>query len=99
MAFILSESVAAGAAVKTASVLNIPVEATLVELQADTNDIRYTMDDATDPTQTSGMVLVNGNEPELFLVRDVRKIRFTRGAASDGNLNLHYACGRIIVSS
>jgi len=98
MAFLLSEQIVATAVVKTVTSLTVPAEATGAQLQSDTNDVRYTMDDATDPTQTEGMILVNGLDPEEFLIGDVRKIRFIRGAASDGNLNIHYYTGRIVSS-
>lgn len=92
MSYLLHEEIVASAAVKDASSLNIPSTATSARLQADTSDIRYTMD-GSNPTQTSGMVLVNGLEPEDFLIQDVYNIRFTRGSASDGNLNIHYYNG------
>lgn len=92
MSFLLHEEIAATAGVKDASSLNIPPTATSALLQADTSDIRYTMD-GSDPTQTSGMVLVNGLEPEDFLIQDIRQLKFTRGSGSDGNLNVHYYNG------
>lgn len=90
------EQVAADNTVKTVAALNVHANATLVELQACTNDVRYTMDNATNPTQTSGMVLLTTQPPKTFLIEDLNRIRFTRGAAVDGNLNLHYAAGRNI---
>lgn len=96
MAFVGHDVESATASVKTATDLTIPANATGVELQADTSDIRYTMDDATDPTQITGMVLVNGLDPEPFLIQDLRKIRFTRGSGSNGNLNCHFWAGRNI---
>ena len=88
------EQVAATAAVQTAAALTVPGNATHAEIQACTNDVRYTMDNATDPTQTLGMVLLTGWHPKLFLIEDLLRIRFTRGAAADGNLNVHYVAGR-----
>jgi len=97
MAFLHSESEAATAAVKTAADFSIPNEATGVELQASDNDVRYTMDDETDPTQTTGMILVVDLDPETFLIEDFLKIRFVRGAASNGTLNCHFFCGRVVI--
>lgn len=94
MAYIRHERISATGAVKTVTSLDIPKEATSARLQSDTVDVRYTMDGATDPSATSGMVLVNGLDPEDFLIQDVQKIRFTRGGAQDGGLNVHYYCGR-----
>lgn len=90
------EQVAATNAVKTVSDLTIPASVTMAELQASGQDVRYTMDNTTNPTQTSGMVLLTTSEPKLFLVQDIRRIQFIRGAGIDGNLNIHYAAGRDI---
>ncbi len=90
------EQVAATNVVKTVAALTIPANATMVELQSDTQDIRYTMDDATDPTQATGMMLITTLPKVMFLIEDLKRIRFVRGAAVDGNLNLHYAAGRDI---
>lgn len=89
--FLSFEQVSALITVKTVSALTIPGEATRVSLQADTQNVRYTMDDSTDPAQTSGMVLIVGNPPEEFLIADLRRIKFVRGSGSNGNLNLHYS--------
>lgn len=90
------ERVVAGAAVSDASALSPPPNATHAELQADTADIRYTMDGATNPTQTSGMILLIEHEPKPFVIEDVKRIRFTRGEGSDGGLCIHYFAGRDI---
>lgn len=82
-------------AVRTAGAFAVPNNATGVALQADTNDVRYTMDDDTDPTQTVGMILLNDSyAPEEFSVEDFRRIRFIRGAGTDGYLNAHFFAGR-----
>lgn len=90
------EQVVADSSVKNAAALNPPGKATYAELQADTQDVRYTMDNATDPSSTTGMVLATTHDPKQFQIDDVKRIRFTRGAGSDGNLNLHYFSGRDI---
>lgn len=92
--FIGYERITVSAAVLTASNLTIPARAQWAELQAETNDVRYTMDGSTDPTTTSGMVLPAGAAPKLFLIEDVRRIRFIRSGASDSVLNVHYGTGR-----
>jgi hypothetical protein len=81
----------------------IPSNATHVDVQADTQDIRYTMDDSTDPTANSGMILHSdhaggvtgiGGPPITFLVEDIRRGRFIRDGASDAELLLHFFAGR-----
>ncbi len=90
------EQVVADASVDTVAELTIPSGATHAEIQADTQDVRYTMDDSTAPTQTLGMIFdaTNPTVPKSFVIDDIRRIRYTRGAGSDGNLNIHYFGGR-----
>jgi hypothetical protein len=88
--FIGYQQVAVTGALLTRTDLVIPANATSVILQADTNNIRYTMD-GSNPTQVRGMVLVAGLPPEEFLIENLYRIRFTRGAAADAVLNLHYS--------
>jgi hypothetical protein len=92
--FISFEQVSATATVKTAADLTIPANATSVELQASSQNVSYTMDNTTTPTQTAGMMLLTTAEPKMFGIDDLRRIKFVRGAGSDGNLNIHYAAGR-----
>lgn len=75
----------------------IPDSATHAELQADTQPIRYTMDGATDPSQTSGLILRTDKAPKKFTIGDLRRMRFVRGAASDAALNLHFINGNALV--
>jgi len=84
------EQITATDTVKTTTSLTIPANATHAMMMADTQNVRYTMDDTTDPTQTSGMVLVVGLPPEQFGVEDLLRIRFCRGAGTNGVLNIHY---------
>jgi hypothetical protein len=88
--FLSFEQVAATASVKTVSALTVPAGAAHVEIQATVQNVSYTMDDSTDPTQTAGMFLLTTHGPKLFHAEDVRRIRFVRAAGSDGALNLHY---------
>lgn len=68
-----------------------------VMLQAETGNVRYTMDDTTDPTNSTGMLLIAGNPPEQFLMDDLKRIRFIRSAGSaTAKLNIHYFGGRDI---
>jgi hypothetical protein len=92
--FIGFQQVSATSAVKTATALTIPANATAVEIQADTQNVRYTMDNETNPAQSSGMIFLTTDCPKVFGIDDLRRIRFTRGAGSDGNLNFHYSAGR-----
>jgi len=94
MAYLSFEQVTATSSVKDSSDLTIPVKATHAELQASGNNVAYTMDGSTDPTVSSGMTLVTTNAPKLFLIEDIRNIRFIRFGGSDGNLNIHYLAGR-----
>jgi hypothetical protein len=92
--FLSYEQVIADATVKTVVDLTVPANATMAELQADTQNIRYTMDNINDPTQAVGMVLLTTEPPRMFLIEDLLRIRFTRGANANANLNIHYAAGR-----
>lgn len=95
MSFLLFEQVEISDTVLTGSVgLSPPANATHAEIQADTQDIRYTMDGATDPTQTFGMILNTGDIPKFFALEEIKLGRFVRGAGSDAKLNLHYFAGR-----
>jgi len=88
------EQIAVTSSVKTSADLTIPANATHAELQAVTQNVSYVMDNTTTPTQTSGMMFVTTNEPKLFVIDDILRIRFVRGAASDGALSVHYLAGR-----
>ena len=94
--FLSYEKVAATDAVKTESDLTIPGNATAVEIQADTQNVRYTMDGSTDPAQATGMLFLTTEPPKTFNIEDLKRIRFVRGNASSGVLNLHYFAGRDI---
>lgn len=80
-------------AVKSDADLTIPKEATHAELQAEssaaTDGVCYTMD-GTAPTVASGMILPSNVEPKLFLIEDVRRIKFIRRGANDTALLIHY---------
>jgi len=94
MAYLSYEQVAVSNAVLDAGSLTVPANATMAELQSDTSNVRYTMDGATDPTTTSGMLLLTTSDPKLFLIEDVYNIRFIRDGGADAELNIHYAAGR-----
>lgn len=65
-----------------------------VEIQADTQAIRYTMDGVTAPASGVGMLLLTTEPPRTFLIEDFKKIKFTQGAGGAGNLNIQYVSGR-----
>lgn len=94
MPFLSYQQVEADNTVKTVSDLTVPGNATHVALQADTANVRYTMDNNTNPTTGSGMVLLATEPPTNFLIADLKRIRFIRSGGSNGNLNLHYYAGR-----
>lgn len=83
------------AGVQTSASLNLPGKATGAELQAEGGDIRYTMDDATQPTTTVGMLLLAGEAPVHFLIEDVKRMRFT-AVGPAATLHVHYYAGRDI---
>jgi len=85
----------AAATVKTAADLTIPAEATHAEVCASANDIMYTMDNATNPTTTMGMILSVFSGIDTFNIEDIKRIRFIQ-AASGAKLNIHYFAGRNI---
>ncbi len=89
------EHVASAAGVLQATVVfNIPQNVTYAEVQADTQAVRYTMDDSTQPTSTLGMLFLVTEPPRLFLIEDFKKMRFTQGAGGAGALNVTYIRGR-----
>ncbi len=100
--FIGYEQIAVGAAVQTFANLTVPqaagaaAGATGVVIQANTRNVRYTMDDVTDPTVAIGMLFIAGSQqPTEFLIEDLRRIRFINdGGQGDAVLNLHYFAGR-----
>lgn len=92
--YLSCERVASSGAVKTQTALTIPAKATQAEIQADSQNVRYTMDATTDPTSTLGMLFLTTDLPKTFLIDDVRRIRFTQGAGGAGAINIHYFAGR-----
>lgn len=64
------------------------------ELQAETDNIRYTMD-GTNPTKQTGMLLIAGTAPISFLIEDIRRIKFVQ-ANTAAKLNVHFYSGRNI---
>ena len=95
--FLAFEQVEADGTVKTVADLTIPNNATHAEIQSDTQAVRYTMDDATDPTIAMGMIFLTTEPPRPFLIQDVSRIRFIRSInQGTGNLNISYFAGRDI---
>lgn len=87
--FIKFEQEAISNAVETIDSLDPPAGATGAELQADTGNIRYTMD-GTAPTTSSGMLLLATHPPKEFTIEALRAIKMIRDGAGDANLNVHY---------
>ncbi len=89
--YLSCQRIAATATVKTVSDLTVPAEATHAELQADGAAVNYTMDDTTEPSTTLpfGMILRTTDAPKLFLIEDIRRIKFV-GTAGTSGLNVHY---------
>jgi len=88
VSYISYEQVEADSTVKTATALTIPNLATFAMLQADTAQVRYSLDGVTAPA--SGKRLIPGLVPEIILIPDLKNIRFQREGGSNGNLNIHY---------
>lgn len=91
------EKVIVEAAVQTADDLDIPGDATHAELQSETEHVRYTMDNETNPNQTTGMLLLTTEHPKQFVIDDIKRIRFCRNAdGTNAILHIHYFGGRVI---
>lgn len=88
------QSVASDGSVKTVSSFTVPAKATHVEIQAVTQGISYTMDNATSPTATAGMQFLTTEGPKSFSVEDFNRIKFTQGSGGAGVLNVHFFVGR-----
>jgi len=84
------EQITVSSTVLTQADLTIPAGASHVELQADTQSVRYTMDNSSDPTAAIGMILLVTEPPKLFQLEDMQRVRLIRGAGSDAKLNIHY---------
>lgn len=96
MSFVSYQQVTVSTAVLTVSDLTVPAAAYGASLQADTQDIRYTMDGTTAPTAGAtgvGMVLLTTSDPQYFRIEDILNIKFIRGAGSDAKLNVHWVGG------
>lgn len=77
-------------AVQTVSAFSVPAEATHVELQAqDTADVNYTMDNATNPGASRGMILRSTDPPKLFAIADFNRIKFCAEAGTT-SLKAHF---------
>lgn len=94
--FVGYQQIQVGPGILTSTALTIPATATGAVIQAETQNIRYTMDNATSPTQTFGMVLrattaaFAADVAKAFHIDDIQRIRFTSGAAGIAVLNVHY---------
>lgn len=97
MAYLSYEQIACSdTTVRDVDDLTIPANATHVELQAaNGGDVAYTMDGTSVPSAGVGMLLQTGADPKLFLVDDLRKIKFVKNDGST-SLNIHYIAGRDI---
>ena len=88
--FVGYQRVAVGAAVTNlAGVAVVPAGTVRVQVQADLLNVRYTMDNATNPAVGVGMLLIVGQPPEWFEVQDFLRMRAISVGALSG-LNVHY---------
>lgn len=83
-------------AVKTGALFTLPTGVSGAMLQAETQNVRYTMDGTTVPTAVNGMLLITGLRPEQFQVEDLLHMKFCLAAGVTGTLHLHYFGGRSI---
>lgn len=88
MPFIGFEQVEADGTAKSAANLTIPALATFAMLQADTQNVRYTLDGEKTPIE--GKRLIVGLMPERVLIEDLKNILFCREGGSNGKINIHY---------
>jgi hypothetical protein len=91
MPYISFEQITCPSNMRTVAHLTVPATATHVEIQAEAQNVRYTMD-GTVPTATLGMLFVANAVPKTFLIDDLRTIRFIR-VANGAVLNFHYFRG------
>lgn len=71
---------------------NMPANATHVDVQVETHNVRYRMDGG-DPTATKGMLLIAQHDPITFSLDQLVDARFF-AAQNDAILNLHFFAGR-----
>jgi hypothetical protein len=89
--FVGYEQIVYGPAVQTVAALTIPPTTIRAQLQAETSDMRYTMDgNPVRPTPAEGMLLLQDEPPEWFEVEDLQRIRFLGDGGAVGQLNIHY---------
>ncbi len=94
--FLSYQQIASAVLPKRGTDVAIPGNATGVCIQAETQNIRYTMDNVTIPTTTVGMVLVAGTDAKEFLMEDFRRLQFIAGSGGVGTLHCHFFGGRDI---
>ncbi len=94
MAYVGYQQISVSSDVLNASILSIPSGATHAEIQAETQNVRYTMDNKTTPTVAIGMIFLTTEPPKSFAMVDVKDIHFIRDGGSDAVLNIHYFGGR-----
>lgn len=93
--FVGYQQILANNQVKTVAQLTVPVSALAAQIQADTQNIRYTCDGTTAPTNNSGMVLLTTQPPLSITIEDLRNIKFIQSSGGAGNLNIHYLGARL----
>jgi hypothetical protein len=83
------ERITVDVTVKTASNLAIPADTTVAEIQAEGDNIHYTLDGTSVPGSSSGMLLPANGEPKEIQIENLLNIKFTQDAGSPF-LNVHY---------
>lgn len=96
--YLSCQRVAVAAVVKDASAFTVPSGTTYVELQADTQNVRYTMDGTTTPSDTLplGMLFLTTQPPRQFSIEDFQNIKFIQDVGGTAALNAHFYTGRDI---
>lgn len=93
--FIGFEQIAVSSTVLDVDDLTIPSGAVAAELQASGNHVRYTMDNSTAPSVSSGMMFLTGSDPKIFGIEAVKRMKFIRDGGTDAKLNIHYMNGPV----
>ncbi len=94
MQFLGYEQITVSDSVLDVSNLTVPANTTFVEIQSETQNVRYILDGDTEPTVSTGMVLLVTEPPKFLEIEDLNDIKFIRDGGSDAALNVHYGAAR-----
>lgn len=89
------QQIAVSSSVLDVDDLTIPAGAVAAELQASENHVRYTMDNSTAPSVSSGMLFLSSSDPKIFGIDSIKRMKFIRDGSTDSKLNIHYMNGPV----